>query len=279
MCNTVKNSLGSEDFIDQIILSLNHDDGRSLVYILVEGVYDRRLYPKFFDEGKASVECVGTKEHVCEVLARLNNKTTKKAIGICDADFNHLQNMSPHIQNLYFTDFHDIEMTMLSIDGVLNDALTEYGLQNNVSTILQKALGETQIIGYIRLLNQIDVIKLDFGRMGLGKFITPHNIDAHLDIDAYLCALNKRSNNKTRALTSADITLFIQKCKGMDLFNLCNGHDVTTLIALIIGKSTSPENFCAVLRASFNIHYFSRTKLYADILKWQIKHGFTILRS
>jgi len=277
MSNNLQNSLSAIDTIDQIRLSINSDLGKNMVYVLVEGTNDCKIYPKFFDKNKTSVEYVhGGKGQVLIALNELN-KITKQVISICDADFNHLQNIVPYTNNLFFTDYHDIEMTMLFIDGVLNDALTEYKLQNNSSAILRKALEEAQIIGYIRWHNEIDVIKLDFKGMGLGHFVMPHDINAHLDVDIYLNALNKRSKNKTKVITCTEVNNFILTHNTDGLFNLCNGQDVTALISLIIGSGISHENFCSILRASFNINYFRKTKLYANILKWQTDHGFLIL--
>jgi hypothetical protein len=279
MSNSLQNSLSGRDTIDQIKLSLNSDFGKNMIYILVEGVSDCKIYPKFFDKNNTSVEYVyGGKGQALIAINELNN-VTKQIICICDADFNHLQKITPNIQNLFFTDFHDIEMTMLSIDGILSDSLTEYRLQDSSSEILQKVLEETKIIGYIRWLNEIDIIKLVFEKMGISSFIFPHDVNVHLDVDKYLLALNNRSKNKIRTITLSDIDFFIQTHNTTDLFNLCNGHDVTALIALIIGNNTSHEKFCSILRATFNINYFRKTKLHADILKWQTDKGFFILRT
>jgi hypothetical protein len=277
MNNSLKNSLSAIDTINQIRLYLNSDLGKNIVYVLVEGVNDCKIYPKFFKKNKTSVEYVhGGKEQVLIALKELN-KITKQIISICDADFNHLKNIVPYTNNLFFTDYHDIEMTMLFIDGVLNDTLTEYNQQNNSSEILQKALEEAKIIGYIRWYNELYRIKLDFNGMGLGRFVMPHNTNAHLDIDTYLNALNKRSDSKTKTITFTEINNFILVHNTFDLFNLCNGHDVTAIISLIIDNSTSHEKFCSILRASFNINYFHRTKLYNDILRWQTDNNFFIL--
>jgi hypothetical protein len=279
MSNSLQDSLSAIDTIDQIKLSLNSDLGKDVVYILVEGSDDCKIYPKFFDKNKTSVEYVnGGNGQLLIALSELNS-ITKQIIGICDADFNHLQKIAPYMNNLFFTDFHDIEMTMLFVDEVLNDTLTEYGLQNNSSAILQKAFEETQIIGYIRWYNKIDVIELDFEGMGLGGFVMPHDINAHLDVNAYLNALNRRSKNKTKAIIFTEVMAFMQMHNTIDLFNLCNGHDVTALIALIIGSRTSHKKLCSILRAAFNVNYFRKTKLYTDILKWQTNHGFFILRT
>jgi hypothetical protein len=277
MSNSLQKSLSARDVIDQIKLSLNSDLGKNKIYVLVEGVNDCKIYPKFFDKNKTSIEYVhGGKEQVKITLNELNN-ITKQIICICDADFNHLQNILPYTSNLFFTDYHDIEITMLFIDGVLNNALTEYKLQNKSSEILEKALKETKIIGYIRWYNEINVIKLDFNRMGLGHFVIPHNINAHLDVNNYINAINKRSKNKTKDISYEEINNFMQTHNTNDLFNLCNGHDVTALVSLIIGDSTSHENFCSILRTSFIVNYFHKTKLFNDILKWQTDNNFSIL--
>jgi len=276
--NSLQSSICARDAIDQIILSLNSDIGKDLVYILVEGINDCKTYRRLFYQNKTNIEYVNGKGQVSIALNELNN-ITKQVIGICDADFCHLEKNLPNIHDLFFTDFHDIEMTMLSIDGVLNDVLIECELQNSTEEILQKALEEAQIIGYVRWLNQVDKIKLRFEGLGLGGFVAPHDINAHLDIEAYLYALNKRSNNKTKEVTSIDIKIFFHKNNTLDFYNLCNGHDVTAVIALIVGSKISHEHFCTILRASFNTNYFSKTILYENIKKWQNKYGFAILRS
>jgi hypothetical protein len=277
MSNSLQDSLCAKDVINQIILSLNSDIGNDIVYILVEGRDDCKIYIKLFDEKNVNIEYVpGGKGSVSAALNELN-KRTKQIIGICDADFNHLQKTLSPIHNLFFTDFHDIEITMLSFNGVLSNTLTEYRLQENINEILQVALEEAKVIGYIRWLNEIEIIKLNFDGLGLGRFIVPHDINAKLNLNDYINALDKRSKNKTKTLTFVDIKHFIQNYNTDDIFNLCNGHDVTAIIALMLDKKTSHDQFCSVLRASFNFQYFSKTKLYADILGWQTHYGFFVL--
>ena len=277
MNNSLRGSLSESDTIDQIKLSLKSNLGKNKVYILVEGINDVKLYPKFFNEMNVSVECSNNKYQLLAALDELK-KTSNQVIGICDADFDHLQNTAPLISNLFYTDYHDIEMTMLSINGVLSDALTEFELQKYAPTILQKALDKAKVIGYIRWINQIEILKLNFDGLRIGRFIKTQDDNTLLNVDDYLYALNKRSSNKKRPLNSTDISQFTQSHKNADLFNLCNGHDVTALIALIIGKDTSHEKFCSVLRASFNTQYFNKSKLYIDIYNWQAGYGYSILR-
>jgi hypothetical protein len=278
MSNTLRNFLNANDAIDQLRLSLNSAIGSSLVYILVEGIYDCVIYPKFFDEMKINVEFVGGgKGHVILALQELN-KITKNILGICDADFRHLENDYPPIQNLFFTDCHDIEMTMLSVDSVLYNASAEYRLQGNIQAILCNVLNEIAFVGYARWYNERNMTELKFKGLGLGSFISWNGNNVTLDGNRYLYALNSRSPNKTRSITITDIVNFRQANNTSDVYNLCNGHDVTALLALIIGNKISHETFCSVLRASFRIIDFNKCKLYANIQIWQEANGFAILQ-
>jgi len=275
--NSLRGSLNARDAIDLIILSLRSDAGKNLIYILVEGQDDCKIYGKLFDQSKACVECANGKGQVSVALKELND-ITKQVFGICDADFGHLQNTLPSFQNLFFTDFHDIEMTMLSVDGVLGNTLAECRFLGETQVILQKALEETKFIGYVRWFNEIKGIGLDFQKTKrLGGFFRSSNNAISLDENAYLDALNMRSKYKTKAVILSDITHFIQTHNTEDIFNLCNGHDVTAFMALVIEGKTSHDQLCSFLRVSFNVHYFRKTKLHDDILKWQTEHGFSVL--
>jgi hypothetical protein len=244
--------------------------GRKKVFILVEGIDDRKVYPKFFDATKVKFVSTGGKKKLLAALEK-SKQITKRVIGICDADFNHLENKSPSIENLFFTDYHDIEMTMLSFDDVVINVLTEYELADDMREIREKAIEKVNFIGYIRWFNETNMAKLDFYGLGLHNFIKSGDYNAYLDSDKYLLVLNKRSKNKLRDITTDDITNFQKEHHTDDVFNLCNGHDVTAIIALMIGdaKSQDKNRFCERLRLSFNSHHFRKTKLYANISEWE----------
>jgi hypothetical protein len=95
--------------------------------------------------------------------------------------------------------------------------------------------------------------------------------------------LNGRSTRKTKPLTCEEIDAFIQENRTDDTFNLCNGHDVTKLTALILeyktGNTISREDYCRILRESFQISHFIQTRLYDKLLSWQNTNGFDILNA
>ena len=277
---SLKSNVDATDKITDILLSLNSEEGSKLIWILVEGEDDCKIYPKFFDETKSRVEFVnGGKGQLMIALSTLT-KQTKQVIGIQDADFLHLEKSYSTVKNLFYTDYHDIEMTMLNFNDVICNLFTEYRMQDEKEDIWQNVLQESSYIAYIRWYNEKKNCKIRFSELKYGDNLTEIS-DNKLSLKKQdlLQILNSRSQNKTEELKSGNIDNFITTNKTNDLMNLCNGHDVTELLSLIIGKQVSHKEFCRHLRLSFTIHHFSQTKLYSDIFDWQTQNGYTILKN
>jgi hypothetical protein len=276
----LKNNTFANDKIDEIRLALNSEIGNQIIWVLVEGEDDCKIYPKFLDETKASVEFVnGGKGQLTIALSALT-KETKQVIGIQDADFLHIDKNYPAVTNLFYTDYHDIEMTMLSFEEVRCNFFTEYRMQDKRNDIWQNVLQEASYIAYIRWYNEKNNCKILFSGLGYGDNLTEiSDREISLKNQDLLQALNVRSQNKTEVLTNENIDNFIITNKTDDLLNLCNGHDITAFLSLIVGGRVSHKEFCRHLRLSFIFQHFSQTKLYSEIADWQIKYGYSILKN
>lgn len=277
---SLKSSVDAIDKINDIRLSLSSDAGSKIVWILVEGEDDCKIYPKFFDEAKAKVEFVnGGKGQLTVALTTLT-KESPQVIGIQDADFLHLEKTYPVVDNLFFTDCHDIEMTMLSFDEVKCNLLSEYRRLDDKDSIWENVVQVASYIAYIRWYNEKNNCKIRFSGLGYGDYLTETaSCKILLEKNDLLRELNTRSNNKTDELTSENIDDFIAIHPTGDLLNLCNGHDVTALFSLIIGNQVSIREFRRHLRLSFTMQCFAKTKLFSDIDNWQKEHGYAILKN
>ncbi|MDR3046364.1 MAG: DUF4435 domain-containing protein [Bacteroidales bacterium] len=277
----LKDCTNAQDKIDEITLALNHDDGKRYIYIFVEGTYDCRIYEKFFNPTTAKIEFVGGgKSQVIIVLERLSY--TGHVIGICDADFRHLDHNYPAIPELFFTDQHDIEMTMISFDDVLINALIEYRLQAQMISIRQNAMQEAEYIGYIRWFNEKNVCEIIFDGLGLSHLTSSTNgITVSMNNINLLVELNRRKRNPTVVLTNQIISNFISANTITEHLLLCNGHDVVKILTSIINLSFTPkikhEDFAKSLRHSFLLSHFKQTKMYSAISTWQSIKGVNIL--
>jgi hypothetical protein len=276
---SLRNNVDANDKIDEIRLSLGSETGSKIIWILVEGEDDCKIYPKFFDRNKARVEFVnGGKIQLTKALNVLT-KVTEQVIGIQDADFLRLEKNCPDVKNLFYTDCHDIEITMLQFEGVLYNLFTEYQMHDKVKTIWNNVIQESSFVAYIRWYNEKKQCKINFSGIGYGNLIGLTDSKITLKNQELLNELNKRSNHKTEVLTFESIDNFINANKTDDLLNLCNGHDVTALLSLVIGSQVSYTEFCRHLRLSFNFNEFRRTKLYSEIYEWQKKYGYTVFKN
>lgn len=276
MNRSLKANTNGNDKANDIRLSLNTPSGSKIVWVLVEGEDDGKIYPKFFDASKAKVEYVNGKTSLIEALEILTQET-KQVVGIADADFLHLNKLYPRVKNLFYTDYHDIEMTMLSFEEVRNNLLTEYQLQDKQQIIWQNVLEEASYIGYIRWYNDINDNKINFSGIEYGKIADLVDEKLKLQKPLLLDELNQRSPNKERILTDETVNTFIETSPTDDSMNLCSGHDVAAFLSLIIGSRTTPKGVETALRFSFNIQHFSKTKLYKQLQERQNQNSFQII--
>ena len=276
---SLRNNVDAIDKIIDIRLSLRSDVGSKIVWILVEGEDDCKIYPQFFEEKKTKVEFVNGGKGQLSIALNTLSVETEQVIGIQDADFLHLEKSYPVIKNLFYTDYHDVEIMMLSFDNVICNLFSEYCLTERREDIWQNVLQEASQVAYIRWFNEKNNCKIRFSGLKYGDNLTEiENGKLSVKYQDLLQILNERSKNKTQLLTNENIDVFITTNRTDDLLNLCNGHDVTALLSLIIGGQVSHREFCRHLRLSFTIQHFSQTKLYSDILNWQINHGYAILK-
>ncbi|GHV48730.1 hypothetical protein AGMMS49546_39420 [Spirochaetia bacterium] len=269
-----------QGIVNSVHLFLHTDIGNRKVCILVEGPHDVKTYSNFFKEVKSKVMIRKGKgkSRVKEALKILSKdkKYAKHAIGICDADFDHLDNKKNDIESLFVTDYHDIEMTFLHFSDVLRSALTKLAIPGDAETLRETAMQTAIYLSYIRWYNNTNQCNLYFRGLDFNRIAVKNN-KIQIDIEKIINILNSRSKNKIKAISKNDIDSFIVENKTDDYFNLCNGHDVTTLFTLAIGKDH--ESFFDALRTSFQLSYFMQTMLYKSILAWQTKHGFDILQA
>ncbi|MDR2692281.1 MAG: DUF4435 domain-containing protein [Dysgonamonadaceae bacterium] len=156
----LRNNTVANDKIDEIRLALNSETGNQIIWVLVEGEDDRKIYPKFLDETRASVEFVTGGKGQLTIALNALAKETKQVIGIQDADFLHIDKNYPAVTNLFYTDYHDIEMTMLSFDEVRCNCFTEYRMQANQNDIWKNVLQEASYIAYIRWYSEKNNCKI-----------------------------------------------------------------------------------------------------------------------
>ena len=128
MNSSITNSLNANYTINLIRQTFNSPSGQDKIWILVEGEDDCKIYSKFFQEKKCKIEQVHGGVAQLETAIEQLQKYKDRVIGIRDADFCNITNNYNAFANLFYTDYHDIEMMMIYNDETFKNILFEYGL-------------------------------------------------------------------------------------------------------------------------------------------------------
>ncbi len=259
-------------------LNANND----LVFILVEGDTDKRLFKKIFDTSKVSIEITFGKQNLVEVTDLLHQNKLGREVSffaIKDSDFDRI-NQKSEIKNLYLTDFSDVE-TMILSSPVLDSILSELGQEGKLENknVLQILLNEAKLLGSLKLINERKGLNLKFTELNFSKFIDKSSLK--IDIDKMIKTVF--DNSKRQDLKVEDFKLKINQIlsQNHDLLQLCNRHDLVELLSISLTKllgsnkqqDVKVETLESSLRISYRLEDFKLTKLYASIIEWEKQNG------
>ncbi len=277
----MKRHLSAIDKIDSIRLELRHPKAKNNIWILVEGIDDVKIFRKLIGAENTKIEQVhGGIEQLRKAVGVLS-KESKQVLGIRDADFLHLNNKTETIENLFLTDYHDIEMMMISTEHVILSLSNEFFTkEENVSIKSEDILNSIKYLSYIRWFNYIHVCKFNFNGLSFDNFYDP----ANYILDKKLCInkINERSSNKTKTLNKEEIDSFIDDNLSVDLYQLCNGHDIINVLQIIInkisGEGVKIKEISRVIRAAYLLKDFKKTLLYQHLKGWENHSGLILFQ-
>jgi len=281
----------------RIANAILQDKDFSGFYLLVEGKKDIKLYRRFVKNGSAKVKVTFGKYKQREAYKILNERGFDKAIGIRDADFLRIrgnEKYDPGYSGLIFpTDCHDSELMMLQT-GVLDDYLLliseddkVLALEKRIGVKLQDLLlGLIYNLGCLRLANKRFSLGLSFkpekadgNKLKINRFISEKDW-SYLGDDIMINTVVEYSKNRGNAVAPRD--LIKEKLQAVvndkhPALEVVNGHDISQLLFLISkggldSKNKMLQNSDCVedlLIACFDLIKFSKTKLFANLLKWQ----------
>ena len=158
--NTVLEATTLQDKKTEIIEMGYHEDSEGKVFILIEGTDDEKIYRHFLNEQKVIFYVTKNCLYVVELLRifKTNPLHKNKIIGIKDADFDHMLHRSyPDLENLFLTDFHDIEMTILSVSEEFESSLKAECCLQTTTPLVEKVAKDLKSLSYLRLYNEVTV--------------------------------------------------------------------------------------------------------------------------
>lgn len=259
--------------LNELRLDFSHPKSIGKVFVLFEGESDIKLFRKLFNENNCKVETVPGGKLKLEECVGILGKIYPLIIGIRDADFVHLEAKPYEKANIFLTDYHDMEMTLVSDDEVFSSILSLFYIfpKNKHSEIRNNIMLSIEQIGYLKWLNEIEDLEYKFDA-GFQKLISFDNFK--IDFEQYFDrVLSKSPNAKITDKTIILEKIRVLKATNPDQLQLCNGHDFIKAFAEYLRinsvvKKVNDENIADSFIVSFHINHYIKTKLYLKTKMW-----------
>ncbi|MGC8541538.1 MAG: hypothetical protein ACP5QA_13045 [Phycisphaerae bacterium] len=247
---------------------------------VLEGDTDKKVYLGPFDKQQVRHVCAGP--FVAAVIQRLNSTATVGVFGIMDADFCRLDGSCPSVDNLFFTDYHDLEVGLV-FSNAFSKVVRELGSEEK----LKRAMGDGGVdalreallkaaapLGALRWVSLLSSYALNFEKIEFSKFVD----DALLTGDTTrMCNLVCQRSGKHGLLqdTLSGVAAVFEG--NPDQKQLCCGHDMVEVMGLALRKcwgtrdksDVSEEVLSRSLRLAYGKPEFTGTLLYKALKNWQ----------
>jgi len=251
---------------------------------IVEGDNDEKLFRRFMRDPDAAIISAWGKQNALDAADILDRENKRGYIAIVDADFWHLDGISPSSPNVLCTDDHDIEMMMVRSNSFIS-VMRELGSKskiakltgNNSTTRLRDVLlGKALCVGILRRYSVLSNLGLSFEGLNFENFVDRSSLDVNID-KLVLNTLALTSNKKLKySHIISDVRKMIASNED-DPYQVCCGHDFFEILAIglrkVLGskssKITALDNLESVFRISYDTSYLIATQLYKSAKLWE----------
>lgn len=287
-------NLEVEDRIAELIMTRT---GSRETMLLVEGESDSLCFQRFVDLDKCCILPMGGKGNALDVLEGIKKEGVKGVLAIVDADFWHIDKNGPQSKDVLPTDCHDLELMIIKsksfkswYDSFASKGKTKTFLdKHGCNDIKELLLLLCRPIGMLRWVSAKNDLQLAFQKDGAELNLKNIIHKTLLTVDE--SKLVRNVLNLTTGVNHSYVAIKKMLCKALkeknfNLFQICRGHDVTTLISIgltkVIGSKSrqiaSRENIEKALILAYDSQDFQKTRLYKQVKRWEVVNaGFTVL--
>jgi hypothetical protein len=288
---------------DRIANAIIQDKSFNGTYILVEGNNDYTLYRKFVNNDLCEVQIAFGKQNIIEAITILKARGYSNSIGILDSDFRNLEEQVKETENIFYTDYHDIETTILESEAFnslidnycVEEKFIDFIKENNGKDIRSILLDLIAPLGYLKWANHQQNWGLLFKsksvngpELKIEDFI-PVNTMQFKGYESMTNTVFNYSRGKVKIAieeqeTINNVELLSQS--PVNYYQLCNGHDLSYLFALALRKKLASYNSKAILAEqiekdlilAYDSRHFQETKLYSKLKHWERRENQSVLR-
>lgn len=263
-----------DEFKHELLKQAITPSNKNKLFIIVEGISDKKLYEEFYTEDEVKFELVigSEKNKNIEKIIELLSPESKQFIGIRDADFYHLEGTKPNCENVFLTDTHDSETLCFKSDSVIRKLIREFEVGMEINEFRSSCLQRIKFIGYARWYNYKNSLCLKFEKFPFQEIFKKDTLvfEKNRFIELLIQRSSKEIKNK---INKEELLTEIEKLidEKHDLFLLCNGHDLVSIIHKKInketGKGVGEDEIERILRMNYTKEDFEKTSLCKSVME------------
>ena len=277
-----KQDITYQDKLDELKLDIKHPNSKGIVFILVEGDTDIRLFRKIFNLDNCKIEYIPGGKSKVELCVEEVLKDYILVFGIRDADFIFLDNDIYEKSNIFLTDLHDIEMTLISIDDIFSSVILEFHniTKSEIFELRNEIMKTISNISLLKWLNQKEDLRIEFEKTGFQHLISFDTSEINF-AQYFSNLLSKSPNARITDLETIISKLLELSSTNPNQYQLCNGHDYLKALSEYLRTHGNTNNInseiiSSIIRIKCSKANFATTKLFHSIKTWSIENNVEI---
>ena len=232
------------------------------VMVLVEGKDDKDFYSNLSNETKVFYMDLGGCTDIEQITREASRMYRRRLAAIKDSDFSRLNGTRSPLRNLFYTDYHDVEMYVATRSRVFEISRGSiHRLENSKAIgIYDRAKNAIWKYSYIKWHNSQRPVGT---RLSFKETKVAHHYDKSL-LES-ITVINSLQQNSLAVANDATITAFMNANPAPSERQLLNGHDFCTAIAIAIKEvrmhNIKDKSIFKELSGLFSKAEFERTEL------------------
>jgi hypothetical protein len=245
---------------------------------IVEGDDDSKLFKSLFDYRYCRITIAFGWANATAALAILETEKISGVICIIDADLNRFDAKNSHSANLFWSDFHDLEIDLIhsdAFDKVVAEHCDDAVLGYTSDSLRNRLMNVAAPLGYMRLISHRMKLALKFSSLTLSHFIDEDTLEVN---HAAMIKAVKDKSQRPDLDHDKLVTELTSAMSGLhDLRLICRGHDVTEILSIALRKMlarkrVSAKEIEATLRSAFRQAEFGASRLYPELVSWELRN-------
>ena len=257
-------------------------------FLIVEGRDDRLFFEQFVNRSDCSIQVVDGKSNVVEVIGLLDADNFPGAVGVIDADLDHVEGYSWQSRNLIILETCDLEALLIksrALERVLVERGSSEKITGRAKPPREELIDAAVPIGCLRLHSRRSELNLKFDGMRYKKFVDGGSLRTNVhDMVRDVKSLSRRSDlacdDAAREIRSIEDTV-------NDPWLVCCGTDMVAILGIGLRKALGTNDAGAVkpdllrtyLRLAYERQELIDSRLGRDLREWAERNpGFQVLK-